>query len=127
MLSEWLKWTKKQKKLRTAENNSALRKMSLYYDQTIRELKRNGKAYDMQGFFKYYGIYNAYLELRHATVYIVNAKKKGKHENSSRLDRNEDVDEAEKVGKILIDAMMKYLLDGAEMGEIVEPATYYHA
>ena len=76
MLSEWLKWTKKQKKLRTAENNSALRKMSLYYDQTIRELKRNGKAYDMQGFFKYYGIYNAYLELRHATVYIVNAKKK---------------------------------------------------
>lgn len=53
--------------------------------------------------------------------------KKGKHENSSRLDRNEDVDEAEKVGKILIDAMMKYLLDGAEMGEIVEPATYYHA
>ncbi len=116
---------KADKRLKTAENNSALKKMSAYYAKVANELKRNEKAYDERGFFKFYGIYNAYLELRHATIYIVNAKKH-QMKDIGKLDRLEDIDEAEKVGKILIDAMINYFLEDEEPGKLGD-ATYYHA
>jgi hypothetical protein len=119
---------KEDKNFRTANNNAALKHMSKYYAQEVQKLKKDPRAYDMKGFFRFYGVYNAYLELRHATIYLVNAKKSHdmKPQHMNMLDRDKDVEEAEKAGTMLIDAMMHYLLDDSEDG-VLGDATYFHA
>ena len=70
-------------------------------------------------YLNYWGIYDAYLKLRNAIPYIVNLKKYaasgegyehyGNKRRISELNPDTDYEEATKVGKILIDAMVKYL------------------
>ena len=108
---------KSEKTLRVASNNRALKGMTRYYNERKEAERRNGKLWydgtDGKWGFKYYGMYQAYLELRHAVVFLVNAKH-NKRNKIGCLIPEMDTKEAEKIGKILIDAMFDYLLESEE-------------
>lgn len=74
--------------------------------------------------YKYKGIYSAYLKLRAAVPFMVAAKKYARAETIEGADarryrysaetvelEDEDIEEATKAGKILLDALHNYLME----------------
>lgn len=109
---------KSDKRLAVAKNNHAMKGVTNLYH----EMCHSGDTADDYLAYKYPGLYYAYLKLRSAIPNIVMLKKVAKVNDGSipgarlpyRVNQNpvledEDMDEATKVGKILLDAVIGYL------------------
>ena len=107
----------KDKRLAVVKNNHALTGMSREYYKVWRTGTPNLA-------WRYLGVYSAYQKLRAAVPFMVYAKKYAKALEIEGVDvrrfryaaemvglENEDIEEATKAGKILLDAMKKYLTD----------------
>ena len=108
---------KEDKRLTVAKNNHALAGMSKEYYKVW----RSGSP---KLSYRYLGVYSAYLKLRAAVPFMICAKKYAKALEIEGADprpfrysaetyglENEDIEEATKAGKILLDAMYKYLIE----------------
>lgn len=125
---------KEDKRLAVSRNNSAMKKVTAYYEESFGRkwsvarqrpsedvLWMYGKDPDGRLYFKADGFYQAYCALRKAIPLIVGTKRHLEQEFTSWvdapakiptnyvLDPEKDVDEAEKIGKMLIDTMVQYL------------------
>lgn len=109
---------KADKRLGVAKNNHAMKGVTkVYYDMC-----RSGNSADDYLAYKYPGLYYTYIKLRSAIPNIVLLKKVKKMNNGQlpgvrvpyRVNQNpvleeEDMDEATKVGKILLETVIRYL------------------
>lgn len=117
---------KEDKKVTIARNNSALKGMSRYFNKVKKEGCEGKDPWmmehdpgDPRRFFNYYGIYEAYCNMRKVVPLLVNIKKHANektgyyhshnHRRIAELDPEEDLEEATRCGKFMIDAMIKYL------------------
>lgn len=118
---------KEDKRLSAAKNNSAMKDLTGYYNKTFgrgqggRTEKTEWlyRKYDGWWYFAADGLYDAYCALRKAVPYIVGAKRGLNEERPvSRLegyrkqyvlDPEKDREEANKIGRMLIDVMAGYL------------------
>lgn len=119
------------KRLAVSKNNSAMKKVTAYYQENFGQrwsVARNkphesvmwmySKDPDGRLYFNADGFYQAYCALRKAIPFIVGTKRHlelkwddlpCKIPTNYVLDPEKDQDEAEKIGKLLIDAMVSYL------------------
>lgn len=108
---------KQDKRLAITKNNHILTGMSKEYCKVWRSGSSKLSC-------RYLGVYSAYLKLRAAVPFMVYAKKYAKALETEGADirpfrysaetyglENEDIEEATKAGKILLDAMYKYLTE----------------
>lgn len=110
---------KEEKRLGAAKNIHALKGMSRYYRDTFDHTNCNSRATKEQ--WDFYNCHRVYSKLRAVIPSMVMAKKyKGKNVYQLRLSglrfeeavlEDEDMEEATKAGKILIDAVIKYLTE----------------
>ena len=121
---------REDKRLAVAKNNHCLAGVSRYYHENFDHT--NPRAEHQKEARHYYFIYNCYKKLRAAVPALVMSKKysnpvtdvnyylvknlvkKQGQGGSDPVLMEEDIQEANKVGKILLDAMWKYLTDGDE-------------
>ena len=114
---------KADKQLGVAKNNHCLAGMGRYYHEQFDYT--NPRAAHRQDARQYFFVYNCYKKLRAAVPAIVMAKKykdewngpnyyainKTQQGSANPVLMEEDIPEATKVGKILLDAMWKYLTE----------------
>lgn len=123
---------KEEKRLSATKNNKAMIDLTEYFNQKIGRYsggwtEDNKWLYRKEEGWWYFaadGIYDAYLALRRAVPYIVGTKRaldgerpKNRNEGYRKqyvLDPEKDREEANKIGMILIDAMIGYLKGGEE-------------
>lgn len=117
---------REDKRLAVAKNNHCLAGVSRYYHENFDHT--NPKAAHWKEARHYYFVYNCYKKLRAAVPALVMSKKysnpvtdvnyylvkKQGQGSSDPVLMEEDIQEANKVGKILLDAMWKYLTDSNE-------------
>ena len=117
---------REDKRLAVAKNNHCLAGVSRYYHENFDHT--NPRAKHWEEVKRYYFVYNCYKKLRAAVPALVMSKKYrnpvtnanynlGKKRGQCSSDpvlMEEDIQEADKAGKILLDAMWKYLTDGNE-------------
>lgn len=114
----------KDKRLVVAKNNRIMRGITAYYNECFGYNNPNRKVelweYDENGIehYKFLGLYQTYLKLRACVPWLVQMKKargKGNEEYVARHElqtvplEEEDYEEATKVGKMLLDFMVKYI------------------
>jgi hypothetical protein len=112
------------KRLSVARNNHVLRGMTAYYKDCFAYGNPKRKVeiweYDKDGIqhYKFFGLYQTYLKLRACVPFLVQMKKlKGKcrdhytskYSSSTIILEDSDYEEATKVGKMLLDFMVKYI------------------
>lgn len=119
---------KDDKRLAVAKNNSAMKELTEYYAEIVdrhsgRKTDKNAWLYrqDETGwwYFAADGLYDAYSAIRKVVPYAVGVKRalnnerpRFKNEGYRKqyvLDPEKDREEATKIGKMLIDAMVRYL------------------
>lgn len=114
---------KEDKKVSSALNRSAMKDISSYWALTIgtERNKSNEWLYRRDETGWWYrsgdGLYNAYLALRKAVPFIVGAKRSldsndyihSGYGKNYVMDPDKDREEAYKIGKLLIDSMIRYL------------------
>lgn len=117
---------RKDKQLSVAKNNHCLAGVSRYYHENFDHT--NPWATHREEVRHYFFVYNCYKKLRAAVPALVMSKKycnpvtdvnyysvkKQGQGSSDPVLMEEDIQEANKVGKILLDAMWKYLTDKNE-------------
>lgn len=115
---------KEDKRIGVAKNNHCMAGVSRYFHDNFDA--SNPKATYQHDVRHYYFVYNCYKKLRAAIPAIVMAKKysnpvtevnyylkkKEGQGGTNPVLMEEDIPEADKVGKILLDAMWKYLTEG---------------